>query len=267
MTVIDGFPPGTGPVPLDQADGLRRMFAGRVRRFIPLVANPHVPFGSVALERVTTVFAAAGVPVLLVDASDRSPALHDAAWIDLATCIERLDEHTYYLAARGLPRRHVNVRGSAEALLQVLSNAAPQAAVVVIYGEPADLARIFQHAEVRPLLLCGDHPESAKHAYAAAKVLARRCGLMTFDLLMCAAPHSRPARAVATSLAECLENFLGAVLYASALVDPAADVADPPTPDLAELLSQQLQIALSPSLPAAATAPAAGRHGWPATMN
>ena len=266
MSVLDSFP-GTGAAPLDQADGLRRMFAGRVRRFIPLVANPHVPFGSVALERVTTVFAAARVPVLLVDASDQSPALSDAAWIDLGTCVERLDEHTYYLAARGLPRRHVNTRGSAEALLQVLCNAAPQAAVIVLYGEPADLARIFQRAEVRPLLLCGDHPESAKHAYAAAKILAQRCGLMTFDLLMCAAEGSRAARAVATSMSECLENFLGAVLHGSAVVDPAADVADAPAPDLTELLSQQLQITLSPSLPVGASVPAAGRLGWPATMN
>jgi hypothetical protein len=51
---------GTGPAPLDQADGLRRLFAGRQPRFMPLVANPHVAFGSVVLERLTTVLAAHG---------------------------------------------------------------------------------------------------------------------------------------------------------------------------------------------------------------
>ena len=65
----DNFPT-TAAAPLDQADGLRRMFSGARRCFIPLVANPHVSFSGVVLERVTTALAALGAKVLLVDAAD-----------------------------------------------------------------------------------------------------------------------------------------------------------------------------------------------------
>ena len=40
------------PMPLDQADGLRRMFAGRQQRVLALVANPYVAFSGVVLDRL-----------------------------------------------------------------------------------------------------------------------------------------------------------------------------------------------------------------------
>jgi flagellar biosynthesis protein FlhG len=43
------------PAPLDQADGLRRMFAGRRRSVLPLVANPYAPFSGVVLDRLAAV--------------------------------------------------------------------------------------------------------------------------------------------------------------------------------------------------------------------
>ena len=43
------------PMPLDQADGLRRMFAGRQRWVLPLVANPYVPFSGLVLDRLSAV--------------------------------------------------------------------------------------------------------------------------------------------------------------------------------------------------------------------
>lgn len=47
-------------MPLDQADGLRRLFAGaRGRCLVPLVSNPHVPFSGAAIERLTAALAPA----------------------------------------------------------------------------------------------------------------------------------------------------------------------------------------------------------------
>lgn len=259
---------------MDQAAGLRRMFTGLGPCWLPLVANPHVGgFGGVLLERITTTFAFAGVPVLLVDAASTSPAPSDSALLDLAACIEPLDAHTHYLAAQGLPRRYVDSRGSAQRLLAALTQAAPGAAVIVVHGDATDLARIFHDSQTRPLLICGSRVEAVKHAYAAGKLLAQRARLMSFDLLMCS-PPSRHARAVAASLMQCLEGFLGAVLYAQALVDPATDVAEPPRDDLRHLLQEQLRLAAlshdtpgqaAPAVPHQRMPSMQHRHAWQTT--
>lgn len=225
----------------DQAAGLRRMFARAAPCFLPLVANPHLGgFGSVVLERVTTAFAQAGIPVLLLDAAATSPEPSDLAVLDLAGCVERLDEHTYYLAGRGLPRSFVDSRGSAQRLLGALMHSVPTAQAIVVHADAADLVRCFHDGAVRPLLMCGESVESVKHAYAAGKLLAQRGRLLSFDLLMCAAP-SRHARAASKSLGDCLEGFLGATLMHAAQVDPASDVTEPPAADLRRLLNEQLQ--------------------------
>lgn len=228
----------------DQAAGLRRMFAKSAPCFLPLVANPHVGgFGGVVLERVSTTLAQAEVPVLLVDAASTSPAPSDLALLELGGCIERLDTHTAYLAGRGLPRRFVDSRGSAQRLIGALMQAAPQAAAIVVHADATDLARMFHDTAVRPLLLGGDRVEAVKHTYAAGKLLAQRARLLSFDLLMCA-PPSRHARAVSASLAQCLEGFLGAVLHATAQIDPATDVSEAPGDDLRDLLGGQLHASL-----------------------
>ena len=252
----------------DQAAGLRRLFTRSAPCFVPLVANPQVGgFGGVVLERLTTTFALGRVPVLLVDAASNSPVPSDLSVLELGGCIERLDEHTHYLAARGLPRRHVDSRGSAHGLLGALMQAAPGAAAVVVHADPTDLVRVFHDTAVRPLLLTGDRVESVKHAYAAAKLLVQRARLAHFDLLMCAAA-SRHARAVRTSLTNCLEGFIGAVLHGFAQIDPATDVAEPPSDELRNLLGDQLHhslLAQHESSPHQRMHPMHHSHAWQAT--
>lgn len=257
--------------PVDQADGLRRLFAGRVRHIVPLIANPHVAFAGVVLERITTALAAGGASTLLVDAADSSPPLSAMAHVDLAACVEQLDERTAYLAARGLPRSHVDTRGSAAGLLTALGNVAPKADTVVLHGEVLELARVFTQCELRPLLITSDHVDAVKHAYAAVKILAQRCGLMTFDVLMVAPKASRRARAIMVSLDSCAEGFMGALLQGWAHIDPAVDVTEPPDAGLCQLLLQQRRLG---SVPTASTpgftperaAPAA-TPAWRATLS
>ena len=45
----------SGPMPLDQADGLRRLFGGRRRSVLALVSNPHVAFGGLAMDRIAAL--------------------------------------------------------------------------------------------------------------------------------------------------------------------------------------------------------------------
>jgi hypothetical protein len=211
-------------MPLDQADGLRRLFAGaRPRRHIPLVANPHVAFSGAVIERLTAAFSAAGRHTLVVDAADDAPAPHELVRVDLSSAIEPLGPDVSYLAARGLPLAFVDTRGSASGLLDALADAAPQADVVLVHASASDLARVFQRRAARPMVIGGDHPESIKHAYAAVKLLAQRCTLMTFDLLLAAPPQSPRLPHIAHSLAGTADGFLGCLMQAWAVVDPASD--------------------------------------------
>jgi len=230
------------PAPLDQADGLRRMFAGRRRVVLPLVANPYVPFCGVVLDRLAAVLAAQGRQVLVVDAASASPPPHELAALDLAACIEPVSERVAYLPARGLPMNYVDTRGCAGAFIDTLQRAAPQAEVTLLHADAQDLARIFKRRGARPVLIGADHPDSIKHAYAGAKLLANRCSLMTFDLLLAAAPQSPRATAIAESLAGCAETFLGALMCHTALIDPAGDPSAPPDDALASLLAAQLAL-------------------------
>jgi hypothetical protein len=242
MPMRDFYAPSE-PMPLDQADGLRRMFSpARPRRFVPLVANPHAPFSGVVIERLTAAFGAAGRHTLVVDAADSAPAPHEMARLDLASAIEPLGSDVSYLAARGLPLAYVDTRGSATALLEALTEAAPQADLVLLHGSAGDLARIFQRRSARPVVIGADHPESIKHAYAAVKLLAQRCTLMTFDLLLAAAPGSPRLAHIAASLAGTADGFLGCLLQHWAVIDPASPPNAVPGQSLLRLAEAQLAL-------------------------
>jgi flagellar biosynthesis protein FlhG len=241
------------PMPLDQADGLRRLFAHAAVRFVPLLSNPHVAFGGVMIERLATAFAAFRRHTLVVDASERGTEPSDLAWIDLSACVERLGVNLSYLAARGLPMRHVDARGSTSAFLQAAADAAPEADVVLVHAPAPDLARLFaRHPDVantRPLLLADDRPASVTHAYAGMKLLAQRAGLQVFDLLLGAAPQSPRAERIAMQLGAVADQFTGAVLRDWVQVDPASDALDAPTPALLRLVRDRLHDAAEAVIP------------------
>ncbi len=259
----------SSPAPLDQADGLRRLFAGQqapARRLLALAANPHVAFAGVVLDRIAAALAVSGRHVLVVDAGAGAPLPDALVRVDLASGIERIAPRVGYLPARGLPLAYVDTRGSASGFVDALYDAAPWADVVLLHAEATELARVLLRRAVRPLLLGADHPESIKHAYASCKLLVRRCGLMTYDLLLAAAPQSPRAVGIAASLGQCAEDFLGALLQSSALIDPAGDAAAPPEADLQRLLAAQLALHEHPAWPGAAVSAAV--HGAPApTLN
>lgn len=238
---------------VDQADGLRRLFAGRRRTVIPLAANPHGASSARVLDRLAVLLAAQGRHVLVVDAASTSPLPHELARVDLSACVLHVAPRVSYLAARGLPMDHVDTRGSSGAFIDAVQAADPRADVVLLHADGIDLARLLKRRAVRPVLLGADHPESIKHAYANAKLLARRCELMTFDLLLVAAQRSPRAAGIAESLGSCLETFLGAALRASALLDPDSAPDSAPdaqaSADLSRLLAAQLALD-EPSLPA-----------------
>jgi hypothetical protein len=204
----------------DQADGLRRLFSGARTRFIAVAANPDVAFAGLALERLATVCATPERKVLVVDAARGTP--HELAGVDLAACIEPLGDNLSYLAARGLPVRWVSSRGSCESFLDALTDAAPEAAVVIVHADAHELGRLFARRALRPLLLAADHPASVTSAYANMKLLAQRHGLMAFDLLLVAAVNSPRTPRIAEQLALTADRFAGAVLHDWAAVDPAA---------------------------------------------
>ena len=204
----------------DQADGLRRMFSSSRVRFIAVAANPRVAFAGLALERLASVCASPERKVLVVDAVSGPP--QEMAAVDLAACIEPMGEHLLYLAARGLPMRHISARGSCEPFLDVLCDAAPEAGVIIVHADASELGRMFARRAPRPLLLAADHPDSVTSAYANMKLLAQRHGLMAFDLLLVAAAASPRTQRIAEQLALTADRFAGAALHDWAAIDPAA---------------------------------------------
>lgn len=210
----------------DQADGLRRLFSGVRTRFIAVAANPDVAFAGLALERRASVCASPERKVLVVDAARGTP--HEMAAVELSACIEPLGDNLSYLAAHGLPVRYVSTRGSCEAFLDAVTDAAPEASVVIVHADAHELGRLFARRAPRPLLLAADHPVSVTSAYANMKWLAQRHGLMAFDLLLVAAASSPRTPRIAEQLALTAERFCGAVLHDWAAIDPAAHGDWPP---------------------------------------
>jgi flagellar biosynthesis protein FlhG len=240
-------PSMTRAMPLDQAQGLRRLFAHARPTFMPVVSNPNVAFGGVMLERLCTALAEQGRHTLVVDASERASVHAEMALLDLAECIEPLSERVSYLVARGLPLKFVDSTGSSGAFLTALAEAAPQCDVVLVHAPASDLGRLFaRHHEirpVRPLLLADDRPASVTHAYAAMKLLTQRAGLLVHDLLLGASAHSPRAERIAMQVATCADDFLGAVLRDWVQIDPACDATEAPTPALRRLVREQLRLA------------------------
>jgi flagellar biosynthesis protein FlhG len=218
------------PQPADQADGLRRMFSSRSLRVIPVVSNPFIAHGGVLIERLCSALEALDLHTLLVDASERGGPPKELASFDLAEGIEPLSDKVSYLAARGLPVRWVDSRGSTRAFLDAVVDAAPNSQVVLVHGSAVEIARLFGRGDEglsrpRPVVLCDDRPESMTHAYAALKVFAQRADWLCHDLLLCAPPDSSRADAVAERLSQCADMFLGGVQRSWVRVDPA----EPPT--------------------------------------
>ena len=255
--------PVSRPMPLDQADGLRRLFAHNRVCMVPVVSNPNVAFGGVMLERLCTAFAEHGKHTLVVDASERASEPFEMALLDLSACIEKLSPQVSYLAARGLPLRHVNPAGSTAAFLQAAMQAAPTCDVLLVHASASDLCRLFartaEATSVRPLLLADDRPASVTHAFAAMKLLTQRAGLVVHDLLLGAAKHSPRSERIAMQLATCADDFLGAVLRDWVQIDPACDAREAPTPELRRLVREQLKSALGDAAPAQVAPPAAAR--------
>jgi flagellar biosynthesis protein FlhG len=220
------FYAASSPVPLvDQAQGLRRLFAGRVghlRQVIAVAANPHVPFTALALDRLAAALSQLGRQVLVVDAAASAPAAHEFSRLDLAAGLEPTKPGVAYLPARGLPMLYVDTRGSAARFVEALFDAVPGADALLLHAETAELARMLVRRVARPLLLAADHPESLKHAYASCKLLQQRTGLATFDLVLVAAAGSPRLPAIVQSLRGVAERFIGALVAHSVLVDPAA---------------------------------------------
>lgn len=231
----------------DQADGLRRLFSSARTRFVAVAANPDVAFAGLALARLASACAAAADrKVLVVDAARGTP--HEMAAVDLSDCIERFDdERLSYLAARGLPMRHIDARGSCERFLHALVDAAPEAGVVIVHAEVTELGRIFARRAPRPVLLAADHPTSVTAAYANMKMLAQRFSLMVFDLLLVAAAGSPRTPRIAEQLALTADRFAGAALHDWAAIDPASDAAPP------QALLRMARALLAEPLPTAPT--------------
>jgi hypothetical protein len=227
--------------PIDQAHGLRRMFDRKRVQFIPVVSNPFMAFGGVMLDQLCLAFTSASRHVLVVDAAEKSPAPNELATVDLSSCIETLSARVQYLAAKGLHLEYVNTHGSTAGFLQAASQAAVQADVILVHASAADLCRMFGRAPAIPLLMAQDSPQSVTHAYSGLKLLSQRAGLKVHDLLLSVRPGSPRSDRIAVQLAQCADNFLGALVRQCLQIDPGSALNDPISPHLQTWVAQTLK--------------------------
>jgi hypothetical protein len=215
------------------------MFGASRKRLVALAHNDQVEHNSLVIDRLCSAAAALGLHTLVVDAADSAPAPHEMALIDLPSCVEPLSDDVSYLAARGLPIRHVDSQGRCGGFLDALEAAAPQADLVLVHAGTIDLTRLFAHQRLRPLLVGADTPRAMTEAYATLKRLTQRPGWMAHDLLIVADPHGPRTARLGESLAECAERFLGAAIHDCVLIDPHTE---PLVPDarLVHLLRAQM---------------------------
>jgi len=236
----------------DQAAGLRQMFTGEAKRFVPVVSNPHVACGGVLLERLSTALVERGARVLVVDAGERAGSAGEMAPVDLGQCIERCSPQVSYLAARGLAIRFVDSSGSTRRFLDRLAEAAPGCDAVIVHAPANELCRTFGHGHRGgvaflgddapcPIVFAEDRPASVTHAYAAMKLLAGRAGFVVTELLLAAAPSSPRAERIAAKLASCADHFFAGVMRDWARVDPAGDPCEPPDDDLRRIVAARFE--------------------------
>ena len=223
------------------------MFAARVIRFIPVVANPSAACGGLVLERLCAAYGSFGLKTLVVDASDQARPPSELSEFDLSEGVEVLSSQVSYMPARGLPLRHVDARGSCASLLDALANASPDSDVVLVHASASEIVRIFaqraRQSNLRPLLFSNDMAEGLTDAYSAIKVIVQRGRWMAYDLVVCASPRSQQADEVGRRLAQCADSFLGAAQRSCLRLDPhESATADPSVPFL-ELSAGLLQCA------------------------
>jgi flagellar biosynthesis protein FlhG len=238
--------------PVDQAEGMRQMFASRVLRFIPVVANPSAGCGGLVLERLCAAYASFNMHTLVVDASDQARTPCELADFDLSEGVEALSSQVSYMPARGLPLRFADARGSCSSLLDALGDASPQSDVVLVHATASELVRMFANRargiNLCPLIFTNDLAEGLKDAYAAVKVLSQRGGWMAYDLLVCATARSQQAAPVAERLGRCADDFLGVAQRDWQLLDPREPAIADPNQKFMELAVSLLRGALPHTL-------------------
>jgi len=226
----------------DQADGLRRMFAGAQAALVPLVANPHVARHGALLARLAGAFAEQGLNTLVVDAADTAPEPGELAFIDLAGCVETLGPSLAYLAARDLPMKHVDTHGSCAAFIPQMMGLVPGIDVLVMHAEARVLARMLGGRELRPLVLCSAERGALTHAYASVKLMQQRLGLTSFDLLQPQLRRGPRPQQIADRLADTADRFIGLALRDWAAIDPDQAFGLPASADLQRLAGGQLAL-------------------------
>lgn len=225
---------------IDQATGLRAMFARPRAQLVPVLDNPAVQGGEGLLDELVGAYLERGLKVLVVDAGVRAEPVSPLAQLNLAACIEPLSEQVGWLNARGLVSHHLDNRGSAAQLSDRLMDAAPDVDVLLFRAPVAELARVLappQRQSTRPVLVTDLQPDNLRVAYAAMKWLRERAGNVVFGLLIAGDPALPLTSRIATQLADCAERFLGAALPAWAAVAPdrMERVRRTPSPELRRL--------------------------------
>lgn len=216
--------------PVDQAHGLRRLFARQTVRLLPLVASAGWPDAQALALDLAMRWAQDGRHVLVLDglSAQRSPWVDEAtAWdldhvlqaqVSFEDAAQAVVPGVWLMAAQeGLPSL-VRDGHAARSVLQAAAQLPQGIDMVILLAGAPIVAALCAGEAVLPLVLGGDAPADMTDAYLALKILATegglsRCGLVLTD-------RGAPARVqmAAQRITTCAQRFLGGDVHLAATV-------------------------------------------------
>ena len=246
---------------MDQAHGLRRLFAQQTLHFMPVVSNPYVKRSAVLLDKLCQGLTGQGMHVLVVDATPH-PSLRGVNLLDvmrrdlnLGQWVDELDSHVSVLTVGSSFEDLASRTDMRQRLFEFLRESAPTADLILFHADALATSRVFAEQAVRPLVLSTDDPASITEVYASIKLLVQ-CGhlhkhSMVLDLL----GKIRGLPNCAVRLGKCVQDFLGAQLHLAALTSTRTEEEFALTQSMQKLSLSILHHALPFSSQEHATAP------------
>jgi flagellar biosynthesis protein FlhG len=220
---------------LDQAAGLRRLFARRALRVLPLAGGDESRAEPAFVLNLAAALARAGWRPIVVDGQRRglSARLAGEPALELADLLEgqRSFESVVIRSPEGF-----SVLPAACGLAQVASDPAAADAmfgaiaavrdgydIALVHANPATLGALLGGHQAEPAVVCGPAERDLTAAYARLKALATGHGFSRFRVVFDRAPSPVISAQRHRRLAEVADRFLSAAVAYGGAVAPHDD--------------------------------------------
>ena len=220
----------------DQASGLRRLFARRALRVLPLASEAADTSARVLVVNLAAALARTGWTPLVIDGHRDGVAAHLAipARLELADLIDgnhrfgavalRSEEGFSVLpAARGLGQI-ARDPAAADATFGALASLSERFDIALVHANGATLGALLGQRAAETALVCGAEDLDLTATYSQLKALVRRHGLTRFRVLFDGDVDPQKIAARHRRLAGAAQKFLAAVVEYGGAIAPGEEL-------------------------------------------